>query len=211
MCPGDFRLHLGLRVSGIRLQRFAGCRVDAAEAGHRTLSSLALAYGACRIHGRGWLCPLQRWPARLRNFQDYRRTASSAQTAKFRGTMFTHRRYRRTALAGAILFGAVAAAPATQLHAQSGRAFTPADWYRVTTVSDPAMSPDGNRIAFTVTTVVEKDNKRHSEVWVVPTSGGEPVRYTSPSTESSSPSWSHDGKYLFFQSRRAGGEGSRWA
>lgn len=125
--------------------------------------------------------------------------------------MFTHRRYRRTALAGAILFGAVAAAPATQLHAQSGRAFTPADWYRVTTVSDPAMSPDGNRIAFTVTTVVEKDNKRHSEVWVVPTSGGEPVRYTSPSTESSSPSWSHDGKYLFFQSRRAGGEGSRWA
>ncbi len=122
-----------------------------------------------------------------------------------------HRRFRRTAAAGAILFGAAAVIPASQLAAQGGRAFTPQDWYRVTTVSDPAMSPDGSRIAFTVTTVVEKDNKRHSEVWVVPTGGGEPVRYTSPSTESSNPSWSHDGKYLFFQSRRAGGEGSRWA
>src|SRR5690606_15752322 len=129
--------------------------------------------------------------------------------------MRTHRRFRSTAFAGAVLFGAAVLLPASPILAQSGessgRAFTPADWYKVTTVSDPAISPDGSRVAFTVTTVVEKDNKRHSEIWVAPTEGGEPVRYTSPSTESSNPSWSHDGKYLFFQSRRAGGEGSRWA
>ena len=79
------------------------------------------------------------------------------------------------------------------------RAFTPNDWYRVTTVSDSALSPDGKLVAFTVTTVNEKEGKRHSEVWVAPTSGCPsaknanaadaescaPARYTSPGTESS--------------------------
>lgn len=100
---------------------------------------------------------------------------------------------------------------AQQATATTGRAFTPNDWYRLTTVASPAMSPDGRLVAFTVTTVRTKENKRHSEVWVVPTAGGEPVRYTSPSTESSNPSWSPDGKYLFFRSQRPGGEGSTWA
>ena len=94
--------------------------------------------------------------------------------------------------------------------AQQGRAFVPADWYRVTTVSTPSMSPDGRLVAFTVTTVKEAENARHSEVWVVPTAGGEAVRYTSPSTESSAPRFSHDGRYLFFTSNRPGGRGSTW-
>lgn len=102
-------------------------------------------------------------------------------------------------------------APASLAAQQAGRAFTPADWYRLTTVRSPAMSPDGSLVAFTVTTVVEAENTRHSEVWVVPTAGGEPVRYTSPGTESSNPRWSFDGKYLFFSSQREGGRGSSWA
>jgi dipeptidyl aminopeptidase/acylaminoacyl peptidase len=95
--------------------------------------------------------------------------------------------------------------------ASKKRAFTPADWYRLTTVSSPALSPDGKRVAFTVTTVREAENKRHSEVWVASTSGGEPQRYTSPGTESSNPRWSPDGAYLFFTSKREGGKGTTWA
>ncbi|HEU6450316.1 MAG TPA: prolyl oligopeptidase family serine peptidase, partial [Gemmatimonadaceae bacterium] len=109
------------------------------------------------------------------------------------------------------------------------RAFTPNDWYRVTTVSDAALSPDGKLVAFTVTTVNEKEGKRHSEVWVAPTSGCPsvksasaadadscaPARYTSPGTESSNPRFSPDGKLLYFDSRRPGGErgrgGRSWA
>jgi dipeptidyl aminopeptidase/acylaminoacyl peptidase len=91
------------------------------------------------------------------------------------------------------------------------RAMQPNDWYRVTSLAQPAMSPDGKLVAFTVTTVNERENKRHQEVWVVPTAGGDPVRYTSLSTESSSPAFSPDGKYLFFSSQRAGGSGPRWA
>jgi dipeptidyl aminopeptidase/acylaminoacyl peptidase len=90
------------------------------------------------------------------------------------------------------------------------RAFQLADWYKLNTLSTPAMSPDGARIAFTVQTVNERDNKYHREVWVVPTAGGAPVRFTSPSQESSNPRWSPDGKLLIFTSQRAGGRGNTW-
>jgi dipeptidyl aminopeptidase/acylaminoacyl peptidase len=96
------------------------------------------------------------------------------------------------------------------LTAQS-RAFTPNDWYRVTTVSAPAVSPDGRQVAFTVTTAVAAENKRHSEVWLVGVSGSDPLRMTSPGVESSTPRWSPDGKLLLFNSTRPGGKGRTWA
>ncbi|HTL04674.1 MAG TPA: S9 family peptidase [Gemmatimonadales bacterium] len=90
-------------------------------------------------------------------------------------------------------------------------AFTPNDWYRLTTVSAPALSPDGRQVAFTVTTPVAAENKRHSEVWLVAATGGEPMRLTSPGVESSNPRWSPDGKLLLFSSTRPGGKGRTWA
>jgi dipeptidyl aminopeptidase/acylaminoacyl peptidase len=93
----------------------------------------------------------------------------------------------------------------------SGRAMRLEDWYRVTQVSQPAMSPDGKLVAMTVTTIPDGQNRRHQEVWVVPTAGGPAVRYTSPSTESSSPRFTPDGKFLLFTSNRPGGRGNTWA
>ena len=95
-------------------------------------------------------------------------------------------------------------------NAQGKRAFALADWYKLNVLSQPAMSPDGSRIAFTVQTVIERDNKYHREVWVVPSAGGEPQRFTSPGTESSNPRWSPDGKLLLFTSQRPGGRGTTW-
>src|SRR5690554_4834393 len=97
---------------------------------------------------------------------------------------------------GLLLAPAVAVAQETE----APRAFEPADWYRVTTLSSPALSPDGRQVAFTVTTVKESENERHSEVWIVPAEGGEPTRLTSPGVSSSNPFWSHDGTHLFFRS-----------
>ena len=104
----------------------------------------------------------------------------------------------------------VALTSTSALHAQGKRAFALSDWYRLSVLSAPAMSPDGSQIAFQVQTALEKDNRYHREVWVVPTAGGEPRRFTSPSTESTNPRWSPDGKLLLFTSQRPGGKGTTW-
>ncbi len=119
--------------------------------------------------------------------------------------------HRSAPLATAILLAAVAGASGAQQSPNGKRAFTPTDYYKVTNLAAPEISPDGKLVAFTVTTVKEKDNKRHSEVWVVPTTSGAPTRYTSSGFESSNPHFSPDGKYLFFTSRRPEGKGARWA
>ncbi|MFL5578331.1 MAG: S9 family peptidase [Gemmatimonadaceae bacterium] len=110
-----------------------------------------------------------------------------------------------------VLMTAVPAAAQQQPAPQPGRAFTPADWYKVTTLSAPSVSPDGRLVAVTVTTVKEAENKRHSEIWVVPATGGAaPARFTAPGAESSRPRFSPDGSYLLFTSTRPGGKGSTW-
>ena len=96
------------------------------------------------------------------------------------------------------------------LQAQAPHAMTLRDWYRVTTVSQPAVSPDGKRVAFTVTTVREAENKRHQEVWVAATDGGTPQRWTSPGYESNAPRWTPDGSHLLFTSTRPQGKGTTW-
>src|SRR6185437_2070006 len=118
----------------------------------------------------------------------------------------------RSAPLATILLAAALSAPSSAQQSQTGkRAFAPSDYYKITTLAAPEISPDGKLVAFTVTTVREKENKRHSEVWVVPTTSGVPTRYTSSGFESSKPHFSPDGKYLFFTSRRPEGKGARWA
>ncbi|MGH7530682.1 MAG: S9 family peptidase [Gemmatimonadales bacterium] len=83
------------------------------------------------------------------------------------------------------------------------------DYYRLASVADPALSPDGRRVAFVVTTVIEEKDRRHREIWMAPTDGSAaPYRYTSPTTEASGPRWSPDGSLLAFSSRREGGAGT---
>jgi len=119
--------------------------------------------------------------------------------------------HRSAPLATAFLLAALAGSSAAQQAPSSKRAFTPTDYYKITNLAAPEISPDGKPVAFTVTTVKEKENKRHTEVWVVPTTSGAPTRYTSSGFESSNPHFSPDGKYLFFTSRRPDGKGARWA
>ncbi len=103
----------------------------------------------------------------------------------------------------------------TELAAQSRRPLEIEDYYRLKGVGSPALSPDGSRVAFVVTSVLEDENRRHSEVWLADADGsGEPIRLTSPSFSASSPAWTPDGRHLYFSSRRPapGGEsgGGPW-
>lgn len=48
------------------------------------------------------------------------------------------------------------------------RGFEPADYYDLVNVSQVAMAPLGDMVAFTVTRVVEEENRRQREIWVLP-------------------------------------------
>jgi len=69
-------------------------------------------------------------------------------------------------------------------------------------ISQPDISPDGQRILFTCTTLNEKEDKYVSHVWIVTASGGEPRQFTYGNGSDSNPRWSPDGKNAIFLSNR---------
>ena len=78
------------------------------------------------------------------------------------------------------------------------------DYYRVETAASPAISPDGRRVAFVRTYLVENENRRQSEIWLAMTDGSSPaIRITNPDFSATDPRWSPDGSLLAFTSRRS--------
>src|SRR5690349_21818124 len=83
------------------------------------------------------------------------------------------------------------------------RALELQDYYRIETATTPAVSPDGKRVAFVRTYLIENENRRQSEIWLAPSDGSSPaVRITNPAYSATDPRWSADGALLAFVSRR---------
>ena len=57
-----------------------------------------------------------------------------------------------------------------------GRELTVEDYYKIKTVGDPQMSPNGKWVAFTVSTKIEEDNTTAVQTYVVPSDGSAPPR-----------------------------------
>jgi dipeptidyl aminopeptidase/acylaminoacyl peptidase len=84
-------------------------------------------------------------------------------------------------------------------------AMTLDDLFRLQDVGDPQVSPDGNWVAYTVSTIDTTADKRLTDIWMVNWDGSQDIRLTYATENSAStPRWSPDGKYLSFTSDRTG-------
>jgi dipeptidyl aminopeptidase/acylaminoacyl peptidase len=83
----------------------------------------------------------------------------------------------------------------------------PADLYRIRWSSDPNLSPDGSKVAFTVTQMDAESDDYRSAIWTVRTEAGSAAtRFTWSDARDSTPRWSPDGSRLAFLSTRSGGK-----
>lgn len=118
--------------------------------------------------------------------------------ARVCGTM--KRPYRLLAVASLLVFGL---SGAKAIHAQTKRGITPEDYFSFQFVNDPHLSPDGKEVAYELTTIDQKKNRRESSIWLMATDGSTaPRRLSAEGFTSHAPRWSPDGKTLAILSTR---------
>jgi dipeptidyl aminopeptidase/acylaminoacyl peptidase len=108
-----------------------------------------------------------------------------------------------------VLLSAFTLSVALNLSAQEKKPLKPADVYRIPTVSDAQLSPDGKWVAYSVSEVDTAKDKRVSHIWMQSFDGKESLELTHGDEAASSPRWSPDGKYLSFLSSRDSKTGSQ--
>ncbi|NVB39358.1 S9 family peptidase [Pseudenhygromyxa sp. WMMC2535] len=83
-------------------------------------------------------------------------------------------------------------------------AFSILDMLEVDRVSSPAPSPDGSLVAYVLRETDMAANRGRTSLWVVGFDGAAPRRLDAHPKGLSQPSWSPDGKFIYFLSSRSG-------
>lgn len=88
-------------------------------------------------------------------------------------------------------------------NSQSNRIFTPEDMWNIKRVGNPVVSPDGNLVAFTVTSWDIKSNKSTTNIYLYNLTNSDLRQFTQGNSDNT-PVWSPDSKFLAFVSKRNG-------
>jgi dipeptidyl aminopeptidase/acylaminoacyl peptidase len=106
-----------------------------------------------------------------------------------------------------LLCTSVAVLAAFTLHA-APRPFSVDDLVRLRRVSEPAISPDGKLVVFTVRETDMDANRGRTDLWALDlvTKNAQPRRLTDHPENDSAAEWSRDGRWVYFLSARSGSD-----
>src|SRR5262245_16786829 len=89
----------------------------------------------------------------------------------------------------------------TPLWAQK-RGVTAEDYFAFKNVTDARLSPDGKQVAYVVTSVDVKKNRRESQIWLIPRDSSRPAQPFTTGASARAPRWSPNGQSIAFISTR---------
>ncbi len=112
----------------------------------------------------------------------------------------------RHMLLGALLLALALGSPLTAAERKPLDADT---LWQLKRLASPAISPDGTLAVVAVTSYEVPEDEGVTNLWLVPTDGGEARPLTTHPGSDSSPAWSPDGRFIAFVSRRGDDEQSQ--
>jgi dipeptidyl aminopeptidase/acylaminoacyl peptidase len=83
------------------------------------------------------------------------------------------------------------------------------DYFALKDVNDPRISPDGTWVAYTVGSQDVENDRSETQLWRIPTSGGDAIPMTAAGGSAWRPRWSPDGRHLTFLADRSGEQGTQ--
>jgi dipeptidyl aminopeptidase/acylaminoacyl peptidase len=87
------------------------------------------------------------------------------------------------------------------------RGVTPDDYFAFKNVTDARLSPDGKLVAYVITSVDAKRNRRESQIWMTARDGSRPGWQFTSGASSRMPRWSSNGQSVAFVSTRPSATG----
>src|SRR5262245_30317535 len=88
------------------------------------------------------------------------------------------------------------------------RGGTPEDYFDFRNVTDARLAPDGKQVAYVVTSVDLKKNRRESQIWLIPRDGSRAAQPFTTGASARSPRWHPNGQSIAFISARPAASGA---